>query len=432
MTTTITAKLKTDLVVKNAAQLVTTCTDSHKVEAEPGGWNLTIIEDATIACYAGKIVALGPGKVVLPCLDPVRNCQVISVPGKTILPGFVDCHTHPVFAATRVNEFDMRIAGKTYQEIAQAGGGIRASVQSLRNASKDELIEKALTRLDWFIQHGTTTIEAKSGYGLNADAEIKMLQVTRELNAIHPIDLIPTFLGAHEIPDEFRFNREGYIELIEKDMLPRVKEGNLAEFCDVFTEENVFSIAEARRILTAGMKAGLKPKIHADQLTNSGGARLAAEIGAISADHLDYSDDDGMTRLREAGVVPVLLPGSVFFLHLNRYAPARKMIAAGLPVALATDFNPGSCPSFSMPLMMTLACVHMRLSPEEALVAVTHHSAMAIDRGGKLGILDVDLPADIVIWDVPNFKWIPYHFGANLVLYTIKKGKVVYARAGLN
>lgn len=421
--------MKTDLIVKNATQLATV--DLKTATAPNSDLKISCLENATIACCQGQIVACGSNPDLFTSLEPTRDCCIIDAAGKTVLPGFVDAHTHPVFASTREHEFEQRIAGKTYQEIAASGGGIRSSVRALRQASNDELFERTWPRLDWFLQHGTTTIEAKSGYGLSPDAEIKMLQVIQALNRSHPLDLIPTFLGGHEIPDEFRDHRLAYIELLEQEMLPRVREQNLAEFCDVFCEPHVFTVPEARRILQAGMAAGLKPKIHAEQLTPNGGGQLAAELGAISADHLDYIDAAGIASLKAAGVVPVLLPGSVFFLHLSQYAPARQMLKAGLPVALASDFNPGSCPCFSMPMIMTLACTQMRMTPEEALIAATFQGARALNRTGKIGVLAVGLPADFVIFDVPNYRSIPYHFGGNLVQHTIKHGKVVYSRSEL-
>lgn len=421
--------MKADLIVKNAAQLATVAIPS--TTAPNAELKLSCLENAVIACYQGKIVACGAGADLLTALEPTPNCQTIEAQGKTIVPGFVDAHTHPVFARTREQEFEQRIAGKSYQEIAQSGGGIRSSVRALRQTSKEELIEQALPRLDRFLQHGTTTIEAKSGYGLSPEAEIKMLEVIQALRQLHPIDLVPTFLGGHEIPDEFRENRLAYIELLEQEMLPRVREQNLAEFCDVFCEPHVFTVAEARRILQAGLAVGLKPKIHAEQLSHNGGSVMAAELGAISADHLDFIDSVGIASLKAAQVVPVLLPGSVFFLHLSQYAPARQMLKAGLPVALASDFNPGSCPCFSMPMIMALACTQMRMTPEEALIAATFQGGRALNRTGKIGALAVGLPGDFVIFEVANYQSIPYHFGGNLVQHTIKNGKVVYSRSEL-
>jgi imidazolonepropionase len=320
----------------------------------------------------------------------------------------------------------MRILGKSYEEISQAGGGIRSSVRSLRKASKDELIQAVLPRLSRFLAHGTTTIEAKSGYGLSVEDEVKSLEVIAELNRLHPIEIIPTFLGAHEIPDEYRSQKADYINLIIEEMIPEVVARNLAEFCDVFCETRVFSAEDSRRILTAAREAGLKLKIHADQLTANGGAALAAELEAVSADHLEYTNEQDWQRLLDHKVVPVLLPGAVFFLGKEKYAQAREMLHLGLPVAIATDFNPGTCMSESMPLTLTLSCLKLKLTPAEAFIAATYHAALAVNRGNLLGTLEVGKKADLVVWEVPNFKHIPYHFGVNLADIVVKGGKIVH------
>jgi len=417
--------VKADLIVKNARQLATPFFSDDGNDPPVGG--LLVLEDAAIACAGDKIIWIGHTSDLKDNID-TSGATTIDASGKTVLPGFVDAHTHFVFAATRENEFELRIKGKSYQEIAAAGGGIKSSVKKLRQASEEELITQGMRWLDQFLAYGTTTVEAKSGYGLSLDAELKMLRVFRELNNQHQVEIIPTFLGAHEIPEEYKDRREHYIDLIIQEMLPNVAEEKLAEYCDVFCEEHVFTVSEARRILTAAKELGLKPKIHADQLSSNGGAELAAEVGAISADHLDHISQDGMSALLEAGVVPVLLPGAVYFLGLSHYAPARQMIENGLPVAIATDFNPGSSASLSMPTMMSIACTQMRMTPAEALVATTHHAARAVERDEYLGILDVSKQADMVLWDVSDYKLLPYHFGMNFVDAVIKKGKIVYSR----
>jgi len=413
---------KPDLLIKNAQQLITPS------RSNTGTSDLVVIENGAVALREGKILTSGNTQKVLKEIEIGPETQVIDASGKVVSPGFVDPHTHPIFYGTREEEFQLRLMGKSYQEVAQAGGGIRASVRSLRKASKEQLIEAVLPRLDRFLEHGTTTIEAKSGYGLSVEDEIKSLEVIRELNKLHPIDLVPTFLGAHEVPDEYRNRKEYYIELVIKEMLPRVAEENLAEFCDVFCEEGVFDINESRRILTAAKELGLKLKIHGDQLTPSGGAELAAELGAVSADHLDYITEKGMELMAQEGVVAVLLPGSVFFLGLERYAPAREMIGKGVSVALATDFNPGTAMTESMPIILTLACIKLKLTPAEALVASTLNAASAIDREDSLGSIGPGKQADLVIWEVPNYKHLPYHFGVNLAEMVIKRGKVVWQR----
>ena len=415
-----------DLLIKNAKQLLNpVINSSNKSE-------LQFIENGLVACFQGKIVLTGSTPKILNQFNISDDVTVIDATGKVAAPGFVDPHTHPIFFGTRENEFEMRVQGKSYQEIAEAGGGIRYSVRQLRTASKEQLIQHALPFLDRFIQHGTTTIEAKSGYGLSLEDEIKSLEVIQELNRIHPIDLIPTFLGAHEIPDEFRHDRKKYIDLIINEMIPRVAEQGLAEFCDIFCEEHVFNLQESGKILKAALDHGFKIKIHADQLTSSGGAELAASLGAVSADHLDHITPESIEKLKSAGTIPVLLPGAVFFLGLQRYAPARQMIDAGLPVALATDFNPGSCMTESMPLMMTLACIYMKMLQDEAWLATTIHAAQAVSRTGTVGTINVGAKADLVIWNIPNYKYLPYHFGVSLVDQVIKNGKVVWKNRGSN
>lgn len=413
--------MKADLLVKNIAELATPVGNS---EFKPA--NFLTLEDAALAAFQGEIVWVGPTSEVETNVELVDAANVLDASQKTVTPGFVDCHTHPIFFGARENEFEMRIAGKSYEEIALAGGGIRASVRQLRKASKEELLAAAMPRLDRFLSHGTTTIEAKSGYGLTLADEIKSLETIRELNQLHPIDLAPTFLGAHEIPDEYRRNKAGYIDLIINEMIPAVRERGLAEFCDIFCESHVFTVEDSRKILTAAKAAGFALKIHSDQLTRNGGTALAAELGAVSADHLEHSTASDWQAMKQNRVVPVMLPGAVFFLSKDRYAPARRMLDMGLPVAVASDFNPGSCMSESMPMMLTLSCLKLKLTPSEALTAATYHGALAINRGNLLGTLEVGKKADLVIWDAPNHKHIPYHFGINLVHTVIKSGRTVF------
>ena len=412
---------KAELIIKNAKQLI--C----PLERSDGASELKIIEDGAIACSQGKIVGFGESSEVM---NNFTSNKVINATGKVVAPGFVDPHTHPIFFGTRENEFELRNSGKSYAEISKAGGGIRFSVRQLRKASKDQLIEHALPHLDRFIQYGTTTIEAKSGYGLSVEDEIKSLEVIQELNRIHAIDLVPTFLGAHEIPDEYRAKRGDYIQLIVKKMIPGVAEKKLAEFCDIFCEDHVFNLEETETILSAAHDAGLKLKIHADQLTFSGGTELAAKMNAVSVDHLDFISPKGIEMIKLSHTIPVLLPGAVFFLGLQRYAPARKLIDSGLSVALATDFNPGSCMTESMPLMMTLGCVYMKMSSSEVWLASTINAAKAISREKNIGVIKIDAQADLVIWNIPNYKYLPYHFGVNLVDQVVKKGKIIWEKCG--
>jgi imidazolonepropionase len=412
------------LIIQNARQLLTLRSDQKGPRTGEHLEDLGIIEDGAVAVSENKIVAMGKNQDVLDQVKIGKKTKVIDAKDKVVLPGFVDCHTHPVFASTREEEFEMRIRGKTYQEIAESGGGIKSSVKNLRSKTKEELIELALPRLDIMLSYGTTTIEAKSGYGLSLEDEIKILEVIKELNKIHPIDLIPTFLGAHEIPEEYKSNRKEYIKSIIEKMIPEVAKRKLAVFCDIFCEKRVFNIEESREILKAAKNHGFKLKLHADQLSALGGSKLAAELGAISADHLEFIDDDGIEKMKEAGVIGVLLPGACFGLGLREYPPARKMIEKGLPVALATDFNPGSSMTESMPMILSLACLMMRMTPAEVIAASTINSAYGVDKGNEIGSIEVGKKADIVIWNVRNYKEIPYHFGVNLVEQVTKDGKV--------
>lgn len=413
-------KTKATFIIKNAAELVTPLAPTDFQPAE-----ILRITDGALAAYGDEIVYVGDSEGVRE-VELVKGGQVLDASGLTATPGFVDCHTHPIFFGTREDEFVMRVQGKSYEEIGTAGGGIRASVRSLRQASKDELVQVVLPRLDRFIELGTTTIEAKSGYGLTIEDEIKSLDVISELNRLHPIDLVPTFLGAHEVPDEHRTQRDYYIDLVIREMIPRVAESGLAEFCDIFCETDVFSVEESRRILTAAKESGFRLKIHAEQLTRNGGATLAAELDASSADHLEYSEAGDWEQMLAHQVTPVLIPGAVFFLGKEKYAPAREMLKTGLPVAVATDFNPGTCMTESMPLILTIACLKLKLSPAEALTAATYHAAAAINKGNLFGSLEVGKKADLVLWNAPNFNHLIYHFGVNLTNTVVKSGRVVY------
>jgi imidazolonepropionase len=384
---------------------------------------LVIIEDGTLLARDGLIVAVGASSEVEPRAD--AGALRVDARGSVVMPGFVDAHTHPVFAGTREDEYEMRATGTTYKEIAALGGGIRATVRKTREASEEELVELARLRVRWLLEHGTTTIEAKSGYGLTVEDEMKILRVIRRLNAETPLELIPTFLGAHETPDEYRENREEYIGLVIDEMLPRVADEGLARYCDVFCESGVFSVDESRRVLTRAKELGLGVRLHAEQLSLSGGARLAAELGAASADHLEWADESGIESLRRAGVIAILLPGAVFNLGLTRYAAARAMIDSGLPVALATDFNPGSSPTPSMQTILSIACTQMRMTPAEAITATTINAAYSLACGSRLGTLEPGKQADIVVFGRPDYRQIPYFFGVNHVTVVIKAGRVL-------
>ena len=384
---------------------------------------LHIQEDASVVLEGDEIKEISGAQDVR---SKYPGAEVIDGEYCWALPGYVDPHTHPVFFKTREEEFEMRIQGKSYEEIAAAGGGIRNSVRALRQASFDQLVELTYRRIREFIPYGTTTIEAKSGYGLSLQDELKSLRVLKKVSQLLPVTIVPTFLGAHEVPDEYRSRREKYIELLIKEMIPAVAEEKLAVFCDIFTEKNVFSIAESEQILLAAKAHGLKLKLHADELHPLGGAELAARVGAVSADHLLMVSDEGITAMRDAGVVPVLLPGTAFFLGKPQYAPARKMIAAGLPVALATDYNPGSSFTQNMNFILSLACTQMKMLPAEALWAATLNSARAIGLEKTVGSLQTGKKADIILLDVPNYRYIPYHYAMNHVKIVVRHGEVIY------
>ena len=361
--------------------------------------------------------------------DALQNVQAdaqLDLSGKTVIPGFIDAHTHPVFWKTREDEFIMRIQGKSYEEIAAAGGGIRNSVRAFRQASKEAIKEVTRQRIHPFLSFGVTTIEAKSGYGLSTDDEIKALEVINELNAEQPLDLVPTFLGAHEVPDEYQNDRQAYVDLVCNEMIPLVAERKLAKYCDVFCEEGVFTVEESRKILTTAQRYGLQARIHADELSPFGGAELAAEIGAETADHLVQISDEGIKALAAAGVIPILLPGTTFFLGKDRYAPARKMIEAGCEVAISTDFNPGSSTTQNFQLMWTIGALKLKMLPGELLWASTYIPAKSLGLQDTLGSVEVGKQADLVVLDIPNLNYLPYHYGVNHTVMTIKKGEVVY------
>jgi imidazolonepropionase len=414
-----------ELLIKHASQLVTLAGPPRpRVAAELG--ELAIIEHGAVLSRDGVIVAVGATSEVEPQAGP--HARRIDARGSVVMPGFVDAHTHPVFAGTREDEYEMRASGMTYQQIAARGGGIRATVRKTREASEDELFLLAKSRVQKMLEHGTTTIEAKSGYGLTLEDELKILRVIRRLNSETPLELIPTFLGAHEVPDEYRGKKEEYVRLVVEEMLPRVADDGLAWYCDVFCESNVFTVDESRRVLTRAKELGLGVRLHAEQLSLSGGARLAAELGATTADHLEWIDDAGIEAVKQAGVIAVLLPGAVFNLGLSRYAPARKMIERGPALALATDFNPGSSPTPSMQMILSIACTQMRLTPAEAIVAATVNAAHSLGIGARAGSIEPGKQADIVISDCSDYRQIPYLFGVNHAAVVIKSGQVVIDR----
>lgn len=410
-----------DLIIEKANQLVTLRGGSEKPLTKENMRQLGIIENGAVAVKNGKIIAIGKTEQIN---SKYKSENVINTYGKLVAPGFVDAHTHLVFAGSREDEFEMKLEGISYMEILQKGGGILRTVAETRKASLEQLIELGKERLDTMLIHGTTTVEAKSGYGLSTRDEIKCLEAIEKLNKQHPIDVIPTFLGAHAVPNEYRDRPDDYVDLVVEEMIPAVAERKLAEFCDVFCEKGVFNVKQSKRILLAGKEYGLLPKIHADEMSWLGGAELAAEVEAVSAEHLLFASENGIKALAEKGVVAVLLPATSFSLMLGKYANARKMIDEGVAVALGTDLNP-ICWVENMQLVIALACRMMRLTPAEALSAATINAAHSLRKAHMIGSLEVGKKADIVIFKVPNYRFLGYRFGVNLVDKVIKNGRLV-------
>ena len=382
------------------------------------------IPGGAVAVVDGKIAAAGPSDSVLRDYK-AKKSATIDATGKLVTPGLVDPHTHLIFAGSREDEFERRLKGASYMEIAQAGGGILSTVDRVRAASRAELVRLARPRLRAMLAHGTTTAEVKSGYGLSTVDEIKTLEAVRELAKLEPVDLVPTFMGAHEVPREYANRRTEYVDFVIKEMIPAVAEKRLAKFCDVFCEIGVFSMDQSRAILEAGKKAGLAPKIHAEEFKAIGGAELAADIGAVSADHLMMVNDRGIRALKRGPTVAVLLPGTTYFLGSGTYAPARKFVEEGVPVALGSDFNPGSCMNFNLQMVLSMACTQMKLTPAEALVAVTINAAHACGVANYVGSLEPGKKADLVVWSAPNVKYLAYQFGVNQAETVVKSGKRV-------
>lgn len=380
--------------------------------------NLGIIENAAVVIQKGRISWLGKMSMMKKSFEGIDE---FDCSGKVVMPGFVDSHTHLVFGGSREDEFAMRSAGATYQEIAEKGGGILSTVYKTREASKKDLKKSARKFLHSILKQGTTTIEIKSGYGLDMDSEIKLIEAIKELQEEEIVNVVSTFIGAHAFPREYKGKPDEYVKLVCERMIPYIGERKLADFCDVFCEKGYFGLEDSEKILNTGKEYGMLPKIHAEELTAFGGAELAGKVGAISADHLEHITDTGIDALKQGGVVAVLLPGVSFFLN-HQYAPARKIIDSGVPVAIATDFNPGSCMSYSMPMMMTIACTHMRMSPEEVITATTINGAAALNLSNEVGSVDIGKRGDLIILDIPNYKFLPYHFGENHVYRVVKNG----------
>jgi len=405
-----------ELVVRNAGELVT-CADG-----------LGIIPIGAVAVAGGRITWVGPDASLQAAVAMEPHTRVIDAGGRVVMPGVVECHTHVVFGGDRAAEFQLRVAGTGYQEIAVAGGGITSTVRATRAASRAELFAKGLRRLDRLLGYGVTTVEVKSGYGLTVDHELRILEVYQDLAEAVPQTLVPTLLGAHTVPAEYAGRADRYVDLVVGEMIPVAAERGLACFCDVFVEEGAFDLEQARRVLQAGVAHGLGSKLHVDQLSPGGGAELAAELGAVSADHLDHVSDAGIAALAAAGITAVLLPGAVFFLGLHEYAPARRLIEAGVRVALSTDFNPGTCYTENVFLMGTIASTQMKMNAAEVILALTLNAAHAVGLAGEVGSLEVGKRADLLILDAASHLSIPYHWGVNPVATVIKDGVAVAER----
>ena len=394
--------------------------------------NLGIIEDGALLLCDGLIEAVGP-RAKVEALAAAKGAEKLNVGGRVVLPGFVDSHTHLIHAASRAEEYELRIQGASYEEIARKGGGILNSVEKLRAATHEALEKRALAALKRFATYGTTTLEAKSGYGLNVDAELKILFLHLELRAKQPLDIVSTFLGAHAVPEEFRARgAERYISVVLEPLLREAGENKLAEFCDVFCDRGAFTLEQTRQILEEGKRRGLTPRVHAEQLTRTGAAQLGVQLGAASCDHLEHINASDIQALAKSKTVAALLPGCDFHLGSKEYAPARKLIDAGAIVALATDYNPGTSPTLSMPMILSLACTQLRMTPAEAITAATINGAYALRLEKSIGSLEVGRLADIAVFDVADYREIPYHFGINTCWLTLKRGVVVHAATNAN
>lgn len=413
--------MKADLILKNIGKLVTMQgSSSFRVKDEMNKVN--IIENAYIAVKNGKILAIGVGE------DFGNLCgedtKIHDAEGLLVTPGLIDSHTHLIHGGSRENEFSMKLNGVPYIEILNNGGGILSTVKSTKEASEEELYKKAKKSLDRMLEFGVTTVEEKSGYGLELNTEVKQLEVARVLDQNHPVDLVHTFLGAHAVPVEYKENHKAYIDILVDVMMPKIKDMGLAEFCDVFCEEGVFTIEESEYILQKAKEMGYKLKIHADEIESLGGAELAAKLGCVSADHLMAASDEGIKMMAQNNVVANILPATSFNLNKD-YADCRKMIDMGAIVSLSSDYNPGSCPSENLQLVMQLGCLHLKMTPNEVLTAVTINAAYAIDRADIIGSIEVGKKADFVVFDAPNVEYLMYHFGINHTKKVYKNGKLV-------
>jgi len=421
--------LPSNLLITGASQLLTLrgrVPRRGKALSELG-----IVKNGAVLIRDGMIAAVG-SRADIESLPEARTAEKLDVGGRVVLPGFVDSHTHLIHAASRAEEYELKIAGASYEEIARKGGGILNSVKKLRAATVEALKKRAHRVLQEFAAHGTTTLEAKSGYGLDLASELKILRLQRELNQEQPLEIVSTFLGAHVVPAEYRTKPGGterYVALLTETLIPDVAADKLAEFCDVFCDRGAFSRKDSKRILEAGKKSGMLPRIHAEQLTRTGATQLAVQLGAASCDHLEQVNKADIRALGKSNTVATLLPGCDFHLGLKKYAPARELIAAGAIVALATDYNPGTSPTMSMPMILSLACTQLRMSPAEAIAAATINAACSLARDSRIGALEVGKQADIAVFEVDDYREIPYYFGVNKCWMTLKRGRPVFQKA---
>lgn len=411
-------KARAELTMENATELLT-------LDSSLGEGALGIIRGGAIAMASGEVLWVGTTEALDSEVVMDEETERVDVSGCVVMPGLVDCHTHLVFAGSRQGEFEQRVAGATYAEIAARGGGIVSTMTSTRAASQDTLLDLALYRLSAMLEQGVTTCEIKSGYGLSLQAELKILEVVQTLGFAHAMDVVPTFLGAHSIPPEFKHDRAAYIQLVVDQMIPAVAKNGLAEFCDVFCEEGVFSVEESRLVLGKAKEAGLTPRVHAEQLTPFGGARLAAEVGASSADHLEYVDDGSLEAMRSAGTVATVLPGAAFFLG-QAFPDARRIADAGVSIAVASDFNPGSSPTMNLMLCGTMAAVRCGLSPAEVIQGMTSVAARVLGRADRIGCLRPGMAGDAAVFDVADYRTLLYNFGKNHCSMVVKGGELVH------
>lgn len=419
--------MKATLIIRNIGNLIT-MKGENKARTGESLKDIGLIKGGILAVKEDRIIYVGQGELSGD-IEVDENTEIIDAQGKTVTPGLVDSHTHVVHGGSRENELAMKLKGVDYLDILAAGGGIHSTTKATREASFQELYDQAKKSLDIMLSLGVTTVEAKSGYGIeDFDTELRQLEVAKKLNQDHPVDLVSTFMGAHAIPKSYEDDPEKFVDIIIEDMLPVVAEKNLAKFCDVFCEEGVFTIDQTRRILLAARELGMEAKIHADEIKPLGGAELAAEIGCVSADHLIAASDQGIRDMAEAGVIANLLPGTGFNLQTGHYARARDMIDQGVPVALSTDYNPGSCPTENLQLIMSFSSLIMKMTPEEVITGVTINGAASVGMEDTIGSLELGKKADIVIFDSKNLEYIIYHFGINHTDKVIKNGKVVYSK----